>query len=798
MNLWDFSTTAYAEPDRAEGWRRALESLSLSLMEQSAHDRFFGIASAIATPHGSEYLYLSSRGQRISIARPNNEIAILLLVIEGKGEIRPSDGAVHPVLSGDFVFGAPKGQSIVSFEDDFRALLIRIPRSHLTPRLLAPLPDTLELVSGDFSFAAIFADLLGSLPPKLGRLSVEQFRAIEATIAEFVATSLLSEGDAKMLGGVTGRRAGVLHRVAQTIERRLAEPELSLTDVAAANGMSVRNLQKLFETFEKTFSTYVRSRRLERCRDDLASPLLGQLSISEICYRWGFTDPAYFSRTFRDEFGVSPREFRRSPHLHRPEGRESRPLMRGRPARSDPHGDETDLPEIPLPPAPAGPAIDRAARADSAGRREHFLPASAATIHWGYFSRFLSPVLEVRSGDIVTIECLTHHAYDDYDRMIAGDPGAEEVFHWTAQGKTVDRRGAGPMDASTFGRGAGEGFGVHICTGPVCVTGAKPGDILEVRILATEPRPSRNPAYEGSAFGSNAAAFWGLQYKNMLTEPKEREVITIYEVDCASGGQVARGLYNYRWTPQTDPFGVVHDRIDYPGIPVDHAKVEKNFDILKDIEIPVRPHFGVIAVAPDHAATVDSVPPSSFGGNLDNWRVGAGSVVYLPVAVAGALFSVGDPHASQGDAETCGTAIECSLTGRFQLILHKRADSTGKPFQDLTYPLIETEDEWVISGFSHPDYLKELGHDAQSEIYKKSSTDFAMRDAFRKVRRFLMSTYHLTEDEAISLISVAVDFGVTQVANGNWGVHATVRKALFKSRVGNPAPEAEKPCQSAS
>ncbi len=780
MELWDFSTAAYVEQDREEGWRRALASLSLSPVEFVPNSRFFGIARALGTEHGSEYVYLSSSEQRFTIMRPDGGVALLMLIIEGKGQIHPADAASLPMLSGDYVFGAPRGPSIVDFEDDFRALLIRMPRDQLTPRLLAPVPETLELVSGDFSFAAIFADFLGSLPPKLGTLTPEQFRAIEATIAEFVATSVLSEGDAKMLGGVTGRRAGVLHRVAQTIERRLTEPELSLADIAAANGMSVRNLQKLFETFDKTFSTYVRSRRLERCRDDLASPLLGQLSISEICYRWGFTDPAYFSRTFRDEFGVSPREFRRSPDLHKPDGREGRAPLRGRPARSDPHGDEPD--QMELPPSPAGPAIDRAALAGSPDRREHLLPATASTIHWGYFSRFLAPVLEVRSGDIVTIECLTHHAYDDYDRMIKGDPGAEDVFCWTAERKTVDRRGAGPMDASTFGRGAGEGFGVHICTGPVAIAGAKPGDILEVRILATEPRPSRNPEFSGSAFGSNAAAFWGFHYKNMLTEPKEREVITIYEVDCASGGCSAKGVYNYRWTPQTDPFGVIHDRIDYPGVPVDHDTIEKNFDILQDIEIPVRPHFGVIGVAPDHSGAVDSVPPSSFGGNLDNWRVGAGSVVYLPVAVPGALFSVGDPHASQGDAETCGTAIECSLTGRFQLILHKRTDIAGKPFADLTYPLIETKDEWVISGFSHPDYLKELGHDAQSEIYKKSSIDFAMRDAFRKVRRFLMTTYDLSEDEAISLISVAVDFGVTQVANGNWGVHATVRKVLFKNR----------------
>jgi len=81
----------------------------------------------------------------------------------------------------------------------------------------------------------------------------------------------------------------------------------------------------------------------------------------------------------------------------------------------------------------------------------------AETVHWGYFSRSLEPVLSVQSGDFVTIETLTHHAYDDHARMIAGDSGAESVFYWTKSCRNVDRRGAGPMDASILGRGAGGG-----------------------------------------------------------------------------------------------------------------------------------------------------------------------------------------------------------------------------------------------------------------------------------------------------------------------------------------------------
>ncbi|GGC15636.1 transcriptional regulator [Novosphingobium endophyticum] len=796
MQFWNFSTAAHTEADRVERWRRALDNRSLASGEIADHSRFFGIAAAIETPQQTEYVYLSSRSQQIEFPGLPNDRAMLMLLIEGRGAINQKGKSATPLMSGDFAFGAPRSASILTMDEDFRALIIRLPREILAQRLVAPVPDALQLISGDSSFAAIFADLLTSVSAKLGALTFEQFHSLELALIEFVGTAILSEGDTTMLGGVTGRRAGVLQRVARSIEQRLGEPDLKLSDIAAANGMSVRNLQKLFEAFGKAFSVYVRSRRLERCRDDLASPLMTQLSISEICYRWGFTDPAYFSRSFREQFGASPRGFRRAPHLYQTPAREGPTLRRGRPK-----GPELSDTALSMPSDGLGDflhASEEADDLDAAGRepREHYLPVSPETVHWGFFHRNLAPVLKVRSGDFVTIECLTHHAYDDYERMIAGDPAAEAIFEWTTEGQRIERRGAGPMDASICGRGPGEGFGVHICTGPIAVEGARPGDILEVRIHSVEPRRSANPDFLGQTFGSNLAAYWGFHHQHLLTEPRDREVVTIYKVDCEDGPATAQAVYNYRWTPQTDPSGIIHDRYDYPGVPVDHSTIEKIENILPGIKIPVRPHFGVIAVAPDHDGQVDSIPPSSHGGNMDNWRLGEGASVYLPVAVPNALFSVGDPHASQGDGETCGTAIECSLTGRFELILHKRSQLAGTPLTDVNYPLIETNDEWVIPGFSHPDYLGELGQDAQSDIYHKSSIDFAMRDAFRKVRRFLISARSLSEDEALSLISVAVDFGISQVANGNCGVHAIVRKAMFDDA--DIAVEAAAPVSSAT
>src|SRR5215208_7987316 len=347
----------------------------------------------------------------------------------------------------------------------------------------------------------------------------------------------------------------------------------------------------------------------------------------------------------------------------------------------------------------SSPAAAQTVAARQGRPNHHYLPATAETVHWGYFSKKLKPQVEIDSGDFITIEALTHHANDDAERMVKGDAGAESVFLWTKEKKGVNRRGAGPMDASLFGRGAGEGLGVHICTGPVYVRGAQEGDVIELRIIDVTPRPSANPQYPGKAFGSNAAAWWGFHYKDLLTEPKPREVVTIYEVDATGERNWAKAVYNFRWTPQTDPSGVVHQTIDYPGVPVDHGTVQENHGILKNVRIPIRPHFGVIGVAPKEADMVDSIPPSYTGGNIDNWRIGKGATMYYPVAVDGALFSMGDPHAAQGDSE--------------------------------------------------------LGGGAQQDIYKKSSVDRALRDAFRKMRHFLMTTQGLSEDEAIALMSVA-------------------------------------------
>ncbi len=426
------------------------------------------------------------------------------------------------------------------------------------------------------------------------------------------------------------------------------------------------------------------------------------------------------------------------------------------------HSPASSLP----PPLKIAQAIPADCGNRSASPRHFQVIGNDKTVHWGYFSKNLPPVLSVHSKDYVTLDLITHHAGDDYDRMIKGDPGIESIYRWTPTEQTVSNRGPG----------------VHVLTGPVYVCGAEPGDLLEIRILDLKPKPSGNPLYRGKTFGSNAAAWWGFHYKNLAETPKPREVITIYEVDTTGSRNWAKAVYSFRWTPQTTPDGKVHNTIDYPGIIVDHNKVTEKMNVLDGVRVPLRLHIGAMGVAPKEADIVNSIPPGYFGGNIDNRNVGIGTSMYYPVSVPGALFSAGDAHAAQGDSELDGTAIETSLIGTFQFILHKKANLRGTILEGVNYPLLETPDSWIVHGFTFRNYLEELGPDAQTKIFEMSSLDPALKDSSTKLRDFLINGMNLTEDEAYSLITVGGDFAITQVVDGNWGVHGIIPKAMFEDQ----------------
>jgi acetamidase/formamidase/AraC-like DNA-binding protein len=778
MSFRPFTSESYAENDRLEAWRDVLSALGLRPSAASSVPTGHATASR-RYAEGVVLAKLAAGSQAVSpLPHLADDVPIVLLPADDGVTLRTAAG--HQIISiGQLLLLPRKGDWSVAFQRDMRAVVLSVTSEAFHGRKINnPVFDEVRVLPSG-GFTEVFSRTLETAARNLETLSDAEWTAVAHSLADLLPTFVRQLVPPTVDSGGTVTQAAILHRLCQTIERKLDDPDLTPARVAEFEGISERYLQKLFEGSGSSFTHYLRERRLQRTSAELSNPAEAHHSISEIAFRNGFNDSAHFSRAFRHRFGLSPREFRQQ-ELERAAAATAATGQRGWPQQALAQL-RSHHPSAVARSSSAPVQAETVSRSAEGEHRHHHLAVESARVHWGYFSRSLQPQVEINSGDTITIETLTQHASDDPARMIVGDGGAESVFGWTREAKNVDRRGAGPMDASVYGRGAGEGFGVHICTGPVAVKDAQPGDVLEVRILDIVPRPSRNPDFGGQVFGSSVAAWWGYHYNELLAEPNPREAVTIFEIVRDDEAPYARALYSYRWEPQVDPFGVVHSTYDYPGVPVVPTSVKRRHNVLDGIRIPLRPHFGVIAVAPREVDFVDSIPPSYFGGNLDNWRLGKGSTVYLPVSVPAALFSVGDPHASQGDGELGGTAIECSMTGTFQLILHKKAELAGRIFADLTYPLIETETDWVLTGFSHPNYLAEFGAGGQSEVYATSSLDLAMKDAFRKMRRFLMSVKGLSEDEAIALMSAAVDFGVTQVVDGNWGVHAILSKRLFEN-----------------
>lgn len=335
----------------------------------------------------------------------------------------------------------------------------------------------------------------------------------------------------------------------------------------------------------------------------------------------------------------------------------------------------------------------------------HILRATPQTVHWGYFDASLAPALTVKSGDIVQAEAITHHAGDAPELMM--DDAITALYRGIPE---EDRRP-----------------GVHIMTGPIFVKDAKPGDLLEVRYLQMTPRFD---------YGSNLAANWGYLYK----EFGETERVTIYCIDRATN--LAEAVFGYDFP----------GRYLVPGTITREADCCREHTTLDGVRVPVRPHLGTAGVAPDQPGRISTIPPGAHGGNIDNWRIGAGATMYYPVAVDGALFSIGDPHISQGDGELSGTAIEATLDVMFQVFVRK----------DFRFPspLLETPTDWIVHGFDE-------------------DLNIAMRDASLQMLELLTEHRRLSRNDAYSLISVSADFSVTQVVDGRQGIHVRVPRAIF-------------------
>lgn len=336
----------------------------------------------------------------------------------------------------------------------------------------------------------------------------------------------------------------------------------------------------------------------------------------------------------------------------------------------------------------------------------HYLKATTETVTWGYFDNSIKPALAVHPGDLVVVEALGHHAGAAPDLMM--DEGVRAVY----EGIPEDERAPG----------------VHIITGPIFVEGAKPGDVLEVKVLDLWPR---------LPYGCNMATHRGLlcdEFNN------KHEHGVVYKVDLES--QLAKAEFQYPyWTLGYKPGDIVE-----PG----QIKRQK---ALQDIYVPLRLHFGTAGVAPKALGKVSTIPPGSFGGNVDNRNFVAGTKMLYSVQVNGGLFTVGDSHLAQGDGEISGTAIEGHVNGLIQFNLRKDIKLSENP-------VLITPTHYILHGM-HEDL------------------DEAAKQCAQEAVNFLCTNKGLGREEAYSLLSVSADFQLSQVVNVTKGVHCKIRRDMF-------------------
>lgn len=310
QEAWQFKTASLDPADRAFAWRNAMRRLGLPVGELAGDAPPDASVVCHASSLGMEFALIEASAQHISGRRTDLPAAIWLAVLlDGKAAIRGSRESMDMAV-GDIAYGPTGREATLVLETRCSLLFVSMPRVALDHRLVSVRDLRIGRLSADDGIASILSGLLRSTAFALPDLTTDQLRPVEIALTEFLAAALAEVYRGETTGA--GALAPYLHRICQTIETMLPEPDLSLRRLADRAHASPRYIQKLFASAGDTFGHYVRVRRLERCRMDLASPMRAHLSISEICFRWGFNDSAHFSRAFRNEYAMSPREYRRA------------------------------------------------------------------------------------------------------------------------------------------------------------------------------------------------------------------------------------------------------------------------------------------------------------------------------------------------------------------------------------------------------------------------------------------------------------------------------------------------------
>jgi acetamidase/formamidase len=355
----------------------------------------------------------------------------------------------------------------------------------------------------------------------------------------------------------------------------------------------------------------------------------------------------------------------------------------------------------------------------------YYVPSTLETITWGYLpNKDAKPVITVPSGSVVTFDTVSHEG-------LLEDQGRNAEKYFKSKGVKAENilDEAKTITKSNLKHDFHQD-GPHIVTGPVEIQGAQPGDILKVEVIKVEPRVPYGVISNRHGKGALVGEF--------PKKPKQEN---------ASAAHPERYGNVSVFTPIEK-----NAKGEYEGV----LKTDSG----KAIRFPLYPFMGIMGVAANTSEPVHSVPPAMYGGNIDINELGAGSTIYYPVQVPGALFYTGDSHFSQGDGEVALTALEASARATLKFTLLK-AGKDKIPGKEIVQPLAENAEFWITPGLDE-------------------DLDEAMKKSTREAIRFLNQEYGIDEALAYAYLSAATDFEVSQVVDKTKGIHAKIRKADFK------------------
>lgn len=311
------STEAVPAKDRAAYWIDLICDVFVELDCSDVAPNFHG--KIVDAPLGQmQVSEVTSNRQWVTrssrqLSRSTDDCFLISLQLAGSGVVRQDD-RVAVIEPGDFALYDSTRSYSLNFQQDFRQLVLKAPRNLLTERLDFPERCTATKIVGSTGMGRVASEFMRAVARELPTLLPHEVERMSHTLIDVLAAAFGHSLVEQPLSTTT-RCAAQLVRIKMFIEDHLRDPELSPERIAAAHGISVRYLSKLFESTQSPVARWLWERRLERIAQDLRDPDLAAHSVSDIAFSWGFNNMSHFSRAFKARFGTSPRacRTRRSP-----------------------------------------------------------------------------------------------------------------------------------------------------------------------------------------------------------------------------------------------------------------------------------------------------------------------------------------------------------------------------------------------------------------------------------------------------------------------------------------------------